>query len=239
MLLPKTKSLWYVWMVLYDFHTHTFHSDGILSPIELIRRAFVKGYSAIGITDHVAIGSLGRVIKEISDDCALARTYWDILAIPGVELTHVPPQAISEVAEKAKEMGAWLVVVHGETSAEPVAKGTNLAAVQSPDVDILAHPGLITAEEASLAARNDVFIELTARRGHSTANAHVALVGQKAKAKLLVSSDAHSENDLLTPKSLESILRQANVNPRQHPQILHRNPKLLIEKVNRSSSNSG
>jgi len=239
MLLPKTKSLWYVWMVLYDFHTHTFHSDGILSPIELIRRAFVKGYSAIGITDHVAIGSLGRLIKEISDDCALARNYWDILAIPGVELTHVPPQAISEVAEKAKEMGAWLVVVHGETSAEPVAKGTNLAAVQSPDVDILAHPGLITAEEASLAAQNNVFIELTARRGHSTANAHVASIGQKAKAKLLVSSDAHSENDLLTPNSVESILRQANINPRQHPQILHRNPKLLIEKINRSSSNSG
>ncbi|MBC8273580.1 MAG: histidinol phosphate phosphatase domain-containing protein [Chloroflexi bacterium] len=225
--------------MLYDFHTHTFHSDGILSPIELIRRAFVKGYSAIGITDHVAIGSLGRVIKEISDDCALARTYWDILAIPGVELTHVPPQAISEVAKKAKEMGAWLVVVHGETSAEPVAKGTNLAAVQSPDVDILAHPGPITAEEASLAAQNNVFIELTARRGHSTANAHVALISQKAKAKLLVSSDAHSEKDLLTPNSVESILRQANINPRQHPQILHRNPKLLIEKVNRSSSHSG
>ena len=239
MLLPKTKSLWYVWRVLYDFHTHTFHSDGILSPIELIRRAFVKGYSAIGVTDHVAIGSLGRVIKEISDDCALARTYWDILAIPGVELTHVPPQAISEVAEKAKEMGAWLVVVHGETSAEPVAKGTNLAAVKSPDVDILAHPGLITAEEASLAAQNNVFIELTARRGHSTANTHVALISQKAKAKLLVSSDAHSEKDLLTPNSVESTLRQANINPRQHPQILHRNPKLLIEKVNRSSSHSG
>jgi len=239
MRLPKTKSLWYVWGVLCDFHTHTFHSDGILSPIELIRRAFVKGYSAIGITDHVAIGSLGRVIKETSDDCALARTYWDILAIPGVEITHVPPQAISEVAKKAKEMGAWLVVVHGETSAEPVAKGTNLAAVQSPDVDILAHPGLITAEEASLAAQNNVFIELTARRGHSTANAHVALISQKAKAKLLVSSDAHSENDLLTPNSVESILRQANINPRQHTQILHRNPKLLIEKVNRSSPHSG
>jgi putative hydrolase len=239
MLLPKTKSLWYFGMVIYDFHTHTFHSDGILSPIELIRRAFVKGYSAIGITDHVAIGSLGRVIKEVSDDCALARSYWDILAIPGVELTHVPPQAISEVAEKAKEMGAWLVVVHGETSAEPVAKGTNLAAVQSRDVDILAHPGIITAEEASLAAQNNVFIELTARRGHSTANAHVALIGQKAKAKLLVSSDAHSENDLLTPKSIKSILHQAKINPRQHQHILHRNPELLIEKINRSSSNSG
>ncbi len=239
MLLLKAKPLWYFCNVIYDFHTHTFHSDGVLSPIELIRRAFVKGYSAIAITDHVALGSLGRVIKEISDDCALARTYWDILAIPGVELTYVPPETISEVAKKAKEIGAWLVVVHGETPVEPVEKGTNLAAVQSPYVDILAHPGLITVEEASLAAQNNIFIELTARRGHSTANTHVASVSQKAKARLLVSSDAHDENDLLTPSLVESILHRANINPRQHPQILHRNPKLLIEKVDRSSSRSG
>src|SRR4030043_1793845 len=236
MLLPKTKPLWYFLRVLYDFHTHTFHSDGILSPIELIRRAFVKGYSTIAITDHVALGSLGRVIKEVGDDCALARTYWDILAIPGVELTHLPPQAISEVAKKAKEMGAWLVVAHGETSVEPVEKGTNLAAVQSPSVDILAHPGLITAEEASLAAKNNIFIELTARKGHSTTHAHVASVNQKAGARLLGSSDAHDENDLLMPSLVESVLRQANINPRQRLQILERNPLLLIEKVNKSSS---
>jgi histidinol phosphatase-like PHP family hydrolase len=223
--------------VLYDFHTHTFNSDGILSPIELIRRAFVKGYSAIAITDHVALGSLGRVIKEISDDCALARTYWDILAIPGVELTHVPPRAISEVAKRAKEMGAWLVVVHGETSVEPVEKGTNLAAVQSRYVDILAHPGLITIEEASLAAQNNIFLEITSRKGHSVSN--VALVSQKAKARLLVNSDAHNENDLLTPSLLESILRQANINQRQHRQILDRNPLLLIEKVSKLSLGSG
>jgi len=225
--------------VLYDFHTHTFHSDGILSPIELIRRAFVKGYSAIAITDHVALGSLDRVIKEISDDCALARTYWNILAIPGVELTHLPRQAIPEVAKKAKEMGAWLVVVHGETSVEPVEKGTNLAAVQSPYVDILAHPGLITFEEATLAAQNGVFIELTARRGHSAANAHVARISQEAKAKLLVNSDAHGENDLLTPDLVETIIRQSKLDAQQHEQILNRNPLLLIERVNRSSLRSG
>jgi len=225
--------------MLYDFHTHTFNSDGILSPIELIRRAFVKGYSAIAITDHVALGSLGRVIKETSDDCALARTYWNIFAIPGVELTHVPPRAISEVAKQAKEMGAWLVVVHGETSVEPVEEGTNLAAVQSPYVDVLAHPGLITSEEASLAAQNDVFIELTSRRGHSTSNAHVASVSQKAGARLLVSSDAHDEHDLLTPSSVEDILRKANINQRQHRQILDHNPLLLIEKFKKLSSGSG
>lgn len=225
--------------MLYDFHTHTFNSDGILSPIELIRRAFVKGYSAIAITDHVALGSLGRVIKETSDDCALARTYWNIFAIPGVELTHIPPRAISEVAKRAKEMGAWLVVVHGETPVEPVEEGTNLAAVQSPYVDILAHPGLITIEEASLAAQNNIFIELTSRKGHSMSNAHVASVSQKEEARLLVNSDAHDENDLLTPSSVEAILRKANINQRQHRQIIDRNPLLLIEKFKKLSSGSG
>lgn len=225
--------------MLYDFHTHTFHSDGVLSPIELIRRAFVKGYSAIAITDHVALGSLGRVINETSDDCALARAHWNILAIPGVELTHLPPQAISEVAQKAKEMGAWLVIVHGETSTEPVEQGTNLAAVQSPYVDILAHPGLITTEEAALAAQNNVFIELTSRTGHSATNAHVALISQKAQARLLVSSDAHNEDDLLTPALAEAVLHQAGLGEHHYEQILNRNPLLLIDKVNRSSSHPG
>jgi len=225
--------------VLYDFHTHTFHSDGVLSPIELIRRAFVKGYSAIAITDHVALGSLGRVINEIKDDCALARAHWNILAIPGVELTHLPPQAISEVAQKAKEMGARLVIVHGETSTEPVEQGTNLAAVQSPYVDILAHPGLITTEEAALAAQNNVFIELTSRTGHSTTNAHVALISQKAQARLLVNSDAHNEDDLLTPALAEAVLHQAGLGKHHYEQILNRNPLLLIDKVNRSSSHPG
>ena len=225
--------------MLYDFHTHSFHSDGVLSPIELIRRAVVQGYSAIAITDHIGVGSLGRVIKEVSEDCALARAYWNILAIPGVELTHIPARAISEVAQRAKELGAWLVVVHGETPSEPVEKGTNHATALSPYVDILAHPGLITPEEAALAAKNNIFIELTARKGHSTANAHVARVSQKSEAHLLVNSDAHDETDLLTLPLAKTILRQAGLGEQQYQQILDRNPTILIEKVKRSASNSG
>jgi len=217
--------------MLYDFHTHSFNSDGILSPIELIRHAIVKGYSAIAITDHVGRGSLARLIKEVSDDCALAREHWKILAIPGVELTHLPPQAIPEVAEEAKRLGARLVVVHGETPAEPVEKGTNLAAVQCPHVDILAHPGLITVEEAALASQNSIFIELTARRGHSSANAHIAEVSQKTHANLLLNSDAHSEDDLLTPALARTILSQAGLDDRQGELIMTRNPLLLLERV--------
>jgi putative hydrolase len=217
--------------MFYDFHTHTFNSDGELSPIELIHRAFVKGYTAIAITDHLALGSLERVIKETSTDCALARKYWDILAIPGVELTHIPPEAISDTARKAKEMGAWLVVVHGESPVEPVPEGTNLAAVQSSYVDILAHPGLITSEVAMLAANNGVFIEISARRGHSKTNAHVAEVCQKLGSRILVNSDAHDENDLLTPDLAKKILEQAGLNNQQYQQILINNPLILVDRI--------
>ncbi len=220
--------------MIYDFHTHTFHSDGVLSPVELIHRAFVQGYTAIGVTDHVATGSLKRIIEEVNEDCELARKHLDIIAIPGVELTHVPPGAISDAAKKAKELGAWIVVVHGETTIEPVPPGTNLAAVKSPFVDILAHPGLITPEEVAIARDNGVFLELSSRRGHSTTNFHVASLSNNTGVKLLVDSDAHTEDDLLTKERTIEILTLANVPSDQHKLILEQNPLLLLEKIGRA-----
>ena len=101
---------------MYDFHTHTFLSDGVLSPIELIRRALVRGYRAIGVTDHVGIGNVEYVVKTLVVDCGNATNRWDILAMPGVEITHVPKDDIDLVARTAKEMGAK--VVH--LSSQPV-----------------------------------------------------------------------------------------------------------------------
>ena len=44
---------------MYDFHTHTFLSDGVLAPTELIRRAIHNGYRVMAVTDHVGPGQLG------------------------------------------------------------------------------------------------------------------------------------------------------------------------------------
>jgi putative hydrolase len=219
--------------VLYDFHSHTFHSDGVLSPIELIRRAAVKGYCTLAVTDHVGVGSLKRLIKEVSEDCKLARSHWNIMAMPGVELTHLPPGAIDEAARKAKELGAWLVVVHGETTVEPVEKGTNLAAVKSHYVDILAHPGRITAETAGIAAKNGVFIEITTRRGHCITNAHVASVAGKAGALMLLNTDSHDENDLLSEELAKETLKQAGISSRKFKTILEDNPLKLLQRIKR------
>ena len=44
--------------MIYDFHTHTFLSDGGSSPIGLIRFAVAAGYRCIAITDHASYSNL-------------------------------------------------------------------------------------------------------------------------------------------------------------------------------------
>ena len=217
--------------MVYDFHTHTLLSDGSLSPMELIRRALARDYKAIALTDHTGIGYLDRIIRELAADCALARAHWDILAIPGVELTHIPPQAIAEAARHAKELGAWLVVVHGESIIEPVEKGTNIAALHCPSVDILAHPGLITLEEAELAAAKGTFLEISARQGHSLANSHISQLARLAGAKLLLNSDAHDESDLLTPDLARKIAQGAGLKEEEIDEVLVTNARALLKRL--------
>lgn len=217
--------------MVYDFHTHTSLSDGALSPNELIRHALINRYSAIALTDHASLGELNRIIQETAEVCALARSHWHILAIPGIELTHVPAQAIAETARRAKELGAWVVIVHGETITEPVEKGTNLAALNSPHVDILAHPGLLTLEEVTLAAASGIFLEISAKKGHCLTNGHVASLAQQAGARLLLNSDAHDEQDLLTEPLADAIAHGAGLDDAACRQILTINPRTLIGKL--------
>jgi putative hydrolase len=217
--------------MVQDFHTHTSLSDGELSPAELIRRAQVSGYTAVGLTDHAAAGDLEIIVPQIVQACALARKYREILAVPGIELTHAPPAAIDGLAKKARELGAWIVVVHGETIVEPVEKGTNLAALNSPHVDILAHPGLITPEEAWLAAERGVFLEITSRKGHSLTNGHVAKLALQTGAKLIVDSDSHTDGDLLSDEFAAAVARGAGLDDVACQQVLTTNTRMLVSSL--------
>lgn len=216
---------------MYDFHTHTFLSDGVLSPIELIRRALVRGYRAMAVTDHVGLGNVEYVIKTLVVDCDLASRRWDILALPGVEITHVPKDDIDLVARTAKEMGAKLVAVHGETPVEPVEAGTNEAAIRSPWVDVLAHPGLISREEAQLAAELGVRLEVSARRGHSLANGHLVRIAREAGAQLVLDSDAHAPEDLLTKEMCLKVAKGAGLEDDEVHALLEENPIELLRKL--------
>ena len=218
-------------MALYDFHTHTFFSDGALLPMELIRRAIVKGYTAMAITDHASASNIDELIDKISRDCDLAWEQWGFRVLPGVELTHCPPESIAALAARAKRAGASLVVVHGETLVEPVPPGTNRASVECPDVDILAHPGLITPEEAEIAASTNVFLEITSRRGHCLGNGNTVVIGRAAGAKFLVNSDTHAPGDLHTEEFARSVAIGAGLTKSETDEALYENPLHLLARI--------
>ncbi len=218
---------------MFDFHTHSLFSDGELVPSELARRAVVHGYDAVAITDHVdftnlefVLANLGKYEPDDTGDRA-------ITVLRGVELTHVPPEKLEKLALKAKALGAEVVVVHGETLAEPVERGTNRAAVNIPAVDILAHPGLITEDEAEQAKENGIYLELTSRKGHCLANGHVAAVARRVSADLLLNTDAHAPDDLITEDLGARILAGAGLTPEAVITVMEENPRILLKKLGR------
>ena len=217
--------------MIADFHTHTFLSDGINSPIELIRCAVANGYSIIGITDHVSYSNIDYVVEAVKRDCKLAERFWNIKAIPGVELTNIPPDSINELAKYAKESGANYVVVHGESIYEKVEAKTNYNALNSNHVDILAHPGLITSQEAKEAAKRGIFLEITSRLGHCLTNGHVVKIGKSEGAKFLINSDSHSHKDLYFEDMQVKVAKGAGLNEGEIKDIFEINVKDLLKKL--------
>ncbi len=196
---------------MIDLHTHSLFSDGELLPSELIQRARKKGYRAIAITDHADSSNIDFVIPRLLKVCRdTNRAYNDIKCLAGVEITHVAPVLVAGLVKQARKLGAQVVVFHGETPVEPVEPGSNMAAIRA-GVDILAHPGHITAEEAALAKKKNVRLEITARPGHNLTNSHVAKTAKKAGAKLVFNTDAHSPGNLIDVAGRKKILAAAGL----------------------------
>ena len=215
----------------YDFHTHTVFSDGGMIPAGLMQRALVRGCLGLAITDHVdssnlewAFENLLKFVEELGQewqpdivpggdvttaplntlDSGSLPKNWHLPLIPGVELTSVPPRKIEALAQKARSLGAKWVVVHGETIMEPVAPGTNRAAIEA-GVDLLSHPGLITAEDAARAAELGVYLEITTHKGHGMANGWVAQRARESGAKLLLNTDCHISAEILDANQRRAI----------------------------------
>ena len=214
---------------MIDLHTHTFHSDGTLIPSELVRRAEEAGYKGMAITDHVDASNARDVVSRTVDVCEALAASVALKLVPGAEITHVPPAQIPELAEKIREWGARLVILHGETVAEPVAKGTNLSGLKS-GIDILAHPGLISEEEAKLAGKRGIYLELSSRRTHCITNGHVARIALQCGAPLVLNTDAHDVGELFSPDSWWQTALGAGLT-REQAEVLRENAAAILRKV--------
>ena len=211
---------------MIDFHTHTFFSDGVLNPSELVRRASVKGYRAIGLADHVDGSNLASVVTAIRRAAKDLNRFQETFVIPGVEITHAPPRQIPGLIAEARSVGAVLVVVHGESPVEPVAPGTNRAGIEG-GADIIAHPGFITEEEARMAAEAGVFLEITARHGHSLTNGHVARMAMAVGARMVIDTDAHTPDNLISRDRAFQILVGAGLTDSMAETVLANNEELF------------
>ena len=218
---------------MIDLHTHTLLSDGELLPSELVRRAQVKGYTAIALTDHVDSSNIDFVLPRIVTVSKVLNKEWDIFVIPGVEITHSPLKEIPVLVEYARKNGAQIVVIHGETIAEPVISGTNRCAIES-GCDILAHPGNITEDDVQLAAKKRTYLEITTRLGHSSTNGHVVSLARKLGAMTVLDNDAHSPNDLISAERAREFLTALGLNPDEISHIF-RNSEDIVNHVKRAS----
>lgn len=220
---------------MIDLHTHSLLSDGELLPSELIRRAYIAGYKALAITDHVDSSNMDFVIPRVAQAVNDVAEYNEMKIIVGAEITHVPPKLIGKMIEKARDLGAKIVIVHGETVAEPVMPGTNAAAIEA-GADILSHPGLITEEDAKKAKESGVALEITSRKGHSITNGHLFRVAGETGATIVINSDAHAPEDLISLYRAKIVLRGAGVAEGSLDQIFTDSQKIIDKALKVDSS---
>ena len=217
---------------MIDLHTHTLLSDGVLLPSELVQRAYTAGYKAIALTDHVDMSNMDFVVPRIAKAVNELTEHSRIRIIPGAEITHLPPKLIGKLVEEARNLGAKIIVVHGETIAEPVIPGTNRAAIEA-GADILSHPGLISIEDAALAKENNIALEITSRKGHCLSNGHVAKVAMVTGASMVVNTDSHAPEDLISLEQATIILRAAGI-PEESISTIFTNSQKLTDKIGRN-----
>ncbi len=190
-------------MKRYELHSHTNFSDGKSSIEEMISRARELN-SAIAITDHfigdefginkILYGNMSSLARFLKRREKFSKIFDDVIF--GIEITRVNPSKISEIARTAKKRD-FIVLVHGETSGDKVPAGTNTAALNCEYVDILAHPGHLSEENALKAKENKIFIEITAREIHKPENPEIAKICKKFNLEMVIDTDAHSAGELI------------------------------------------
>jgi predicted metal-dependent phosphoesterase TrpH len=81
--------------LLCELHAHTTWSDGSLSVRELCDLYGRRGFDVLAVTDHtpreareVHAGNYGEYLAEIEHEADRARRLYELLVIPGLELTY-------------------------------------------------------------------------------------------------------------------------------------------------------
>lgn len=209
---------------MVDVHVHV--GDGGLQPAEAMRLGRVAGYRAMVLLCRVDSASLSQLFPWLLQMCRHYSLYTGVDAFAGVELVHVPPPLLYETVAEARALGAAFVGVHGEAPGAHVEVGTNMAAMQA-GADVLLHPGLLTAEDARLAAELGVALEITSAPLYCLANAHVAAMAEAAGCGLVFGGNVKKADEFVTPEIYEATLSGALVSAQARHALITTTEALL------------
>lgn len=196
---------------MVDFHVMLSAGtvSGGMDAASALRYASLAGLRFVGLT-MISDGSDLARVRDVAAHVRRLSLYADMEARVGVELHHVPPALLPDTVREARECGAEIVLVHGETLCDQVEPGTNFAAVEA-GADIIAHPGLIDEKCAEFAAERGVALEFTSCPRHGLANAHVADLALRFGCLLVRGSAARGASELTTRSFWGQIIRGADV----------------------------
>ncbi len=89
----------------------------------------------------------------------------------------------------------------------------------------------MTSEEAELAVKNNIYIEITKRVGHSLTNGRVVEVGRKAGVKFLLNSDSHSYPDLYTGDFQKEVALGSGLSSGEYDRIIDYDQNEFLKKI--------
>ena len=193
--------------LLCELHAHTTWSDGSLSVAELIDLYGRAGFDVLAITDHttreerdVTAATYDAYVAEIDAEAERARALYDLLVLPGLELTYDDPDPRAAAHAVAIGLRRFVGVACGLDDALREARNAGAALVA-------AHPYALDDAGSShrrtgrFAANGDGLIEFVDR--FELFNRHT-LFGWVADAGLpaVATGDFHRHEHLHTWKTL-------------------------------------
>jgi predicted metal-dependent phosphoesterase TrpH len=192
--------------LLCELHAHTTWSDGALTPRELCDVYGRFGFDVLAITDHttahgfVQEPGFGFYLAELEREAERARRLYDLLVIPGLELTDDDPDPRLAGHAVAVGLRSFVGVAAGieEAVRAARARGAALVAAHPYELDDLRVSTRPTAAFASDPARWAPLVDRFELFNRHTLFGWVAAAGLPAVA----TGDFHEPAHLATWKTL-------------------------------------
>jgi len=197
-----------------DLHVHTNWSDGHNSIEEMAQAAKNLGYEYLAITDHSAGRGIAhgldtkRLRQQITEIKELDQRIRDMCIFTGVEVDIRADGSLDIPDEILQELDIVIAAVHSSLGQgkEQMTKRI-LAAVENPNVDVLAHPTcrLLPDREAvavdmeevfKAAARTNTVLEINAMPSRLDLKDIHAYRARELGVMLAINTDAHSTDQL-------------------------------------------